>query len=224
MRTRNFKKPPGSTARYIVLSTLFCCVLLCISANTLFASTFIFSDLLQDEPAYPYVKYLSAKKLIQGYPDGTFRPVSPLTRAEMAALLVKAKDLKISNTLASPFKDVTSAHWACGAIEAAARAGLIKGYPGGAFRPEETVTRAQVSVMLLSLTKEPLPQIALPGQVKDIDTGHWAWRHVATALDAGIMSMIDRNSFRPDNPATRAQVARGLGRLRQSPRQLLRRF
>lgn len=65
-----------------------------------------FSDLSPDAPDHPFVKYLQGQNLLAGFPDGSFRPQHSITRAEMAALLVRAEGLT-EHSLAQPtFSDV----------------------------------------------------------------------------------------------------------------------
>lgn len=178
--------------------------------NLSFAASMAFNDLPPDAPVYPYVKYLAGKNFITGYPDGSFRPGAPLSRAEMAALLAKAGALTGRNPATPTFCDVPRHHWAYALVEAATAAGLVKGELDGTFRPEAPVTRAEAAAFLLRLTGAPLPTVPLPGTVRDIDANHWARHQVAAALDAGLLLPAADNHFAPDVPATRAEVARCL--------------
>ncbi|HBV99548.1 MAG TPA: hypothetical protein DEF36_21215 [Desulfotomaculum sp.] len=169
-----------------------------------------FKDLTMTSPEYPYIKFLIEKDLIKGYPDGNFLPEGQITRAEAAALLVKAAGLSPERTPGAAFIDVRPEHWACGIIESAAAAGIIRGDPDGLFRPEDPVSRAEVAVLLLKLTQEPLPSVELPQYVADVGPAHWAGQSIAASLRAGLLTGADGYSFLPDRPATRAEVARGL--------------
>lgn len=60
------------------------------------------------------------------------------------------------------------------------------------------------------MTAEPLPSVALPDAIKDVAPNHWAKNQVAAAVDAGLFTPASADSFDPDSPATRGQVARGL--------------
>ena len=200
-------RPPNNYTYIIALATL---ILLFLSVRYVYAASPAFNDIPESEPFYPYVKYLTVKNMITGYSDGTFRPTNPISRAEITVLLVKAGGLNIQRATKPTFKDVKPEHWAYEIIETAARNGIIKGYPDGFFRPESPVTRAETSTLLLGLTKESLPSSSLPDVVKDVGSTHWARHQITVALDAGLLTIAARNSFQPDSPATRAQVARGL--------------
>jgi len=132
-------------------------------ATTAPASTNVtpaFTDVPQNDPNFLYIKYLSNRHLVAGYPDGTFHPDSGLTRAEAATLLVKVAALKpVSGR--TPFSDVSPGYWASGNIAAASVAGLVYGYPNGTFHPRAVLTRAEGAALFTNLIKQP-NQATLP--------------------------------------------------------------
>jgi len=172
-------------------------------------ASFKFSDVPEKTFLWPYTAYLASKNIIKGFPDGTFRPAGNVTRAQAAKMLVQAAGLKESPPLQQPFKDVAKSYWAGSFIEAAAVAGLLKGYPDGTFKPEKPLTRAENICLLLRLTKKPLPQVDLP-DLKDIKVNHWAAYQVSAALDTGIVDLAGEKIFAPDKSCTRGEMARGL--------------
>ncbi|MCL6449475.1 MAG: S-layer homology domain-containing protein [Armatimonadetes bacterium] len=92
----------------------------------------------------------AAAGLISGYPDGTFRPDAPVTRAELVVLFLRLLGERAEE--GQPlFSDVKPTHWAYGAITRAAAAGLISGYPDGTFRPDAPVTRAEAAGMAVKI-------------------------------------------------------------------------
>ena len=110
-----------------------------------------FRDLKTGE-LVPYVETLADRGLVFGYPDGTFRPDCPLTRAEMARLILRFWG-KTPNQGADvkgdlPFKDVPRDHWAYETIKAACALGFVSGYPDGTFKPEEAVSWAEGASMM----------------------------------------------------------------------------
>jgi len=169
-----------------------------------------FNDLSQNNQVYPFVNYLVVKNLISGYPDGSFRPAGSITRAEIAALLARTGGLTGQRPATPTFSDVGPDHWAFEFIEAAVRAGLIKGDTDGSFRPDDPVSRAETAALLLRLTGKASPAISLPDAVRDVSLTHWARNQIAVSLDAGLLTLAAKNSFAPESPSTREQVARGL--------------
>jgi hypothetical protein len=99
------------------------------------------------------VEKLSALGIIKGYADGTFKPENPITRAEFAAVIVRAMGLEeAAKLINSPtkFSDVTANYaWAYGYINIASAKGIIKGDPNGKFRPGDKVSFAEAITMLL---------------------------------------------------------------------------
>lgn len=96
------------------------------------------------------IESLVQRGIISGYPDGTFRPNDAVTRAEFAAMLVKAFPSAPMNRSASQFNDVQSNFWAYQGIQNSSRTGFLSGYPGNYFRPNENIPRVQALVALTS--------------------------------------------------------------------------
>ncbi|MEI6443575.1 MAG: S-layer homology domain-containing protein [Nostocales cyanobacterium ELA583] len=107
-----------------------------------------FAD-LEGHWAAAFVEALVGKDIISGFPDGTFQPATPITRAQYAALMTKTFQLPESNQL-DKFKDVKSDFWAAKAIASAADRGFLKGFPDGTFRPETNLTKIQALVSIVN--------------------------------------------------------------------------
>jgi len=84
--------------------------------------------------------------LAGGFPDGSFRPDEPISRAETAAMLTRAYPLA-TGSLQTKLLDVRD-HWAAAAIQRLASNGLAGGYPDGTFKPNRSVNRAEYAVFL----------------------------------------------------------------------------
>ncbi|MBW4509027.1 MAG: S-layer homology domain-containing protein [Scytonematopsis contorta HA4267-MV1] len=98
--------------------------------------------------AITFVEALVSKGLISGFPDGTFKPDAPMTRAQYAAVI--AKTFQLSETNNRNFTDVKSDFWAAPAINRAATAGFISGFPDGSFRPSQNLTKIQAIVSIVN--------------------------------------------------------------------------
>ncbi|WP_194843480.1 S-layer homology domain-containing protein [Paenibacillus sp. B01] len=94
---------------------------------------------------------LTARGVLNGYSDGTFRPDGKVTRAEFAVMLSKALGLSpsASGEAAAAFKDVAAGSWYSDAVKLVAKAGIINGYSDGAFKPNQTITHQEMMVMLV---------------------------------------------------------------------------
>lgn len=167
-----------------------------------------FADADPAEPD-PFVNYLVNKQIVAGFPDGTFRPAQPLTRAQAAALMARAAGLETGDITTTTFRDVTPGHWAFQVIGAAERAGYLSGFPDGTFRPDEALTRAQAAALVMRLAGAGVPQTPLPA-LADLPPDHWGANAIAAGLDAGVVTRRDTDRFAPNEPFTRLEKARAL--------------
>jgi hypothetical protein len=107
-----------------------------------------FAD-LEGHWSVAFVEALVSKGFINGFPDGTFQPATPITRAQYAAVITKTFQLPESKQL-DRFKDVKSNFWAAKAIASAAENGFLTGFPDGTFRPENNLTKIQALVSIVN--------------------------------------------------------------------------
>ncbi len=99
------------------------------------------------------ISTLTNAGIINGYKDGTFRPQTPVTRAELAVMLTRFLKTELQqSTEDAGFADVSvTTHWAYKEICIAANAGLIEGYTVNGtklFKPEKDITRAETATMI----------------------------------------------------------------------------
>jgi hypothetical protein len=98
------------------------------------------------------VAAVSEAGLIAGFADNTFRPGQPITRAELAAIAVRALNLKLEPNASLSFNDSDAVpKWAIPYIAAAVKAGLFEGIGNNRFAPNEPATRAEAVTLILSL-------------------------------------------------------------------------
>ncbi len=178
----------------------------------------VLSDVPNTYWAAQYIDYLNNRHIVTGYPDNTFRPERPVTRAEFAVMLAKSQNLDTSG-MASRFTDVPMGHWAAGAINAVAGQGWIAGYPGGRFLPDQNISMAEMYAILAQASKQAM----LGEQDADAVLRHfqdagqvpvWARRAVATVAKTGIhVDELAGQRIYPDIAATRASVATSLAKL-----------
>jgi len=95
----------------------------------------------------------AVKGIIRGYPDGTYRPNDPVTRAEMSVMAAIAAGVKGKNAARTAFTDLTPDHWAASYIYAFVDGGQLQGFKDGTFRPNGRATRAEFVTLLANLLK-----------------------------------------------------------------------
>ncbi|HZD59517.1 MAG TPA: S8 family serine peptidase, partial [Anaerolineae bacterium] len=81
--------------------------------------------------AYSYIYYLAEKGIVSGYPDNTFRPANPVTRAEFSKMICLAMGWTLVDPATASFPDVAKSYWAYKYIETARAHGAVIGYPDG---------------------------------------------------------------------------------------------
>jgi len=150
--------------------------------------------------------------LVEGYPDGTFKPERTLTRAELATLLVRAKGLAIPERKAQRiFKDVKDDHWAAKYIEVAQKAGLVEGYPDRTFRPNNKISKVEGIAVLARFDNLRLATV-YEKPYWDVETSHWAAKYIQAAKDAGMLSYIERNRLSPKSELARSEAVEMLSK------------
>ena len=175
--------------------------------------------------AHDAVSDMASRMVVTGSPDGRFRPDGSVTRAEFAAMLVRALGLPSARAQASDasFADVHAGDWYAGALNAALQAGLVgqPAAPGGSFRPNAAITREEAAAMLAQAMKLT-GMSAKPGvsdgagvlaSFKDAaHIGIASRSAVAIAVSGGLMKG-DGGAFRPSGGLTRAEAATVVRRL-----------
>ncbi|MDI6799565.1 MAG: N-acetylmuramoyl-L-alanine amidase [Actinomycetota bacterium] len=109
-----------------------------------------FPDVSPSHQDYLYIESAKANGVINGYEDGTFRPANKITRAEIAAMVSATAGLK-TDLVQTTFSDVADTHWALKSILSCRGNGIVSGYPDGTFRPQNDITRAEISKIIFKL-------------------------------------------------------------------------
>lgn len=137
-------KPNGRITRAEV-AAIFYRLLTEDSRKTYVTTKSCFYDVDSSKWYNTYVATLNNAGVITDSSNGYFRPDDAITRAELAAMLAQFAKTKGG---AYSFTDVTVEHWAAYAITVCANLGWINGYPDGTFRPDATITRAEMMAMV----------------------------------------------------------------------------
>lgn len=169
-----------------------------------------FADVPQGYWATPFISALSARGIISGFPDGTFKPNQPVTRAEFAVQVQKAFT-KPDRSSTKSFSDVPPGNKWSVAVDQAVKAGFMTGYPDGAFRPEQDVSRTEaVSAIVkgLDIPAPSDPTAVLQPYADQQTVPNWARSLVAAAVQKRIFTgNPDTNQLMAEQPATRADIA-----------------
>ncbi|MBD3921360.1 Ig-like domain-containing protein [Paenibacillus sp. PR3] len=169
------------------------------------------------------VNDMGSRLIIEGVGNDLFQPNRDITRAEFAAIIVRALGLELESGKA-PFSDVTNTAWYNDVINTAYKYELINGFEDGTFRPSDLITREQAMVMIAKAMKLTGLKAKLPSQSVDISlesfedalkASAWALDGIADSVQAGIVTGRNGSELAPKDNITRAEVAAIIQRLLQ---------
>ena len=176
-----------------------CCIVLLLFLVS-FASAITFSDLEGYGSNYvEAITNLSERKVINGYPDGTYKPENNVTRAEVIKIIVSAFEIKLKegSNVSFAFDDVKG-KWCEEFVKIGASNGLLKGYEDGTFRPDNNVTYGELSAIVCRV---------LGYDEISTDSSDWAKLYMDYLEERGIFDNISTNDFISINKARRDNVA-----------------
>ncbi|WP_375561131.1 S-layer homology domain-containing protein [Bernardetia sp. OM2101] len=155
------------------------------------------------------INYMTSNGYMSGFPDGTFKPNNPVSRAEFATMIVSClnPDPKPENSNIS-FSDIGT-HWAKDNILKAAKAGFLSGYPDGTFMPDQKINKLQIVISIAN-------GLAVSGgnvnNLSSFFTDHadiatWARPSIANALtNRLVLNYPTKTQFKPLQNATRSDA------------------
>ncbi len=191
------------------------------------------------------IEQAASARIVSGFSDQTFRPQDPLTREQLLSIVVDAMPkvplenphqgtkptlpaLPTQVVASNPFPDVDTARWSAPKIQYVKNLGLIRGYPDGTFRPTQTVTRAELIVMLQAVDRylvefrgnwDAREQFTAPDPLAFSDIQrHWARDTIrqmsANCLTGRVATFLNETGtqFAPDTVARRNYAAAAIVR------------
>lgn len=183
-----------------------------------------YTDMDQNHWAYQSIKFLTEVGVVVGYPDGTYKPDIPVTRAEFASMAIKALGQEDANvTQDIHFSDVAPDFWAYNIIKKAVYFDLIPDSKETEFRPYDSVTRAEaitiaVNALTTSQISEQRAQDIVAKSYEDY-TQMPAWFLISAAkaqlLDLVVVMPGNEGKLEADRPANRAEIAALLYKMMQ---------
>jgi hypothetical protein len=166
---------------------------------------------------------MGCRMVISGVGQGNFEPDRDITRAEFAAIVVRALGLAPGNGTSS-FTDVSTSDWYCGYVKTAAEYGIITGYDAATFGPSDKITREQAMTMIARAMKiTGLKSELKDSEIRDLIanysdgsvTSDYAKTSIADCLKTGMVTGRTSDTIAPKDCITRAEVAVIVQRLLQ---------
>ena len=170
-----------------------------------------FTDVPEGYWAYYAIQYVYGEGLMAGTSGSTFNPEGTTTRGQIVTILWRLSDSPVVNYLMD-FSDVDPTAYYGEAIRWATSEGIVGGYGGGLFGPDDMITREQLAVMLYRYAQHEgydttqggmaIREYADYEQISDFALEALDW-----AVSAGIINGTSATTLSPSGSATRAQVA-----------------
>lgn len=174
--------------------------------------TMIFPDVPSSFWAFSEINEIRGRGIIQGYPDGSFRPNAPVTRGEFSKMLVGILNIPTGNANGSSFYDVNVSEWYSPFVESAKN--YIKWYKddrGNTFNPNEGALRADIIVALVK-AKGWDPNSAELSYIRNFNDYSSILtedrNYLALAVGKNLVQGYPDNTFSPSGVVTRAETAR----------------
>lgn len=159
------------------------------------------------------INRLTEQCVLEGYPDGMFKPNRKVSRAEMATMVVKGYNLDTTCGCENlTFKDVPKNHWAHDYISKGVSENMIAGKTADRFFPNENITRAEALTIMSKGLNCPMDECKaneILSQYKDgSKVPSWARECVAKAIENGALKNERNQDFiRPNDKTTRAEAS-----------------
>ena len=167
-----------------------------------------FSDVPDNFWAKPAIVALSSRGVISGLENNTFQPNKQITRAEFAGMIQKGfEKTKVKDAI--KFTDIKNGYWGETAIDEATQTGFMTGYPGGVFKPDQSIPRVEMLSAIatginLKPNSDPVQVLSKYSDGKDLPK--WAISKVSSAVEAGIV-LPNTTQLGPNEIVTRADAA-----------------
>ena len=154
-----------------------------------------FTDVPADAWYARAVETLASLGMVEGVGGGKFAPERTITRAEFTVMAMHFARLPEGGE--NPFSDVTSSDWFYDQVVGAVQYGWITGYTDGTFRPEATITRAEVTAITNRLLDRAADEDYVDDhagelrQFPDVSTSYWAYHDIVEATNAHSYRVYD---------------------------------
>jgi hypothetical protein len=184
-----------------VLSIILCIIL--VLSNFAFADN---SSDLKGNWAEDQINSWLAKGYVKGFSDGSFKPNNDISRIEFVILINRAFGFTETETI--DFKDVKVNDWFYSEVSKAKKAGYIAGQNGGAFNPNDKITRQEAAVILSRLFNlQATPNAEILGALNDAaNIPSWSQGAISAVISKGYMQGLPDKSFKPSKIMTRAEA------------------
>ncbi|MFC1615669.1 S-layer homology domain-containing protein [Patescibacteria group bacterium] len=183
---------------------------------------FAFSDVPENHPNYTAIVDLQTKGVINGYPDGTFKPDQTVNRVEALKILLLGSRIPVPETFTvADFPDTGADEWYSGILAEAVNLEIVDGYPDGTFKPAQTVNLVEAVKMLLNTNNVDLTNFDIPkdendnllSPYNDANVNEWYGIYIWAARTMNLLEVDREGMIHPADGLTRGKMAEMMYRL-----------
>ncbi len=188
------------------ISLFLALILAAVPLGALAAS---FPDVQSNKPFYAAVEYLKANNVVNGYPDGTFKPDQVINRVEALKITMLAKEflgekLTLTDLLTITYPDVGKNDWYYNYVNLATNAKIVEGYPDGSFKPATTINAVEsLKIVLKALDTEFEEKTISNNPYNDVKFNEWYATYVDYAKRKNLIEARENYQFFPARGMTR---------------------
>lgn len=177
--------------------------------------TAAFTDVPSTHPNYEAINNLKFNGVIEGYPDGTFKPDKVVNRVEVLKMVLEGLEVpEPSNWIAPDFSDVDLFAWYGGYLQKAYTLGMVEGYADGTFKPDQTVNLVENLKLLVEAADVEVSDNVAENPFNDAPKDEWYAKYVQYAKDKNLVEPDQNFNIYPAKGMTRGDFAETLYRLR----------
>ncbi len=169
----------------------------------------VFTDVEKWDKYYTAITYFAKRWLLKWFNDGTYKSSQIVTRSEILGIVLKALGIvQHGEILVGIFQDVPKDHWVTPLVSEAVKRKIVS-TDRPLFEPNRAVTRVEFLAILWQASGKNIPD-DITKKWADIDQEHWSQKYAEFALKYKLFENIDWNTFKPNEPVTRWEVAQAV--------------
>lgn len=180
--------------------------ILCFSFFAAVANAGSFTDLSDRNRYAVAIEYLKEVGIINGYPDGTFKPDQNVNRVEFLKLVLESSEITTDIDTKTEFPDIDNTAWYAKYVRKAYKEGWIEGYPDGTFKPEQNINKVEALKIIGQVQKWETPLEITEQPYTDITLDEWYTPYISYAKTKNYLEE-NSNSYIPDAIQSRARVS-----------------
>jgi murein DD-endopeptidase MepM/ murein hydrolase activator NlpD len=172
----------------------------------------VFTDIPEGSEYYEATLYLSLRDVIAGYPDGSFGPGNTVNRVEVLKFIIEGVNIGLA-TGELPFVDTENSAWYAEYLYTGYEEEIVNGDPNGAYRPADTVNKAEFYKILFLGLGVDVPPTVEEAPFADVSAEDWHAPYFALAKEYGIVTSDEDGNVNPAVGMSRGDVSVAMWKL-----------